>query len=104
MDDPIFNSKATARYLCCSESFLAKLRCTGGGPAFIKVGVSIAYRRSALDDWTRERSFKSTTEADARLGIGKRRATVATGCSASEAEIATDANAITDKPIEVTPP
>ena len=71
MEDPILNPKGAAKYLCCSESFLAKLRCAGGGPEFIKVGASIAYRRSALDTWTRERSFKSTTEADERLGKGK---------------------------------
>jgi predicted DNA-binding transcriptional regulator AlpA len=71
MEDPILNPKAAAKYLCCSESFLAKLRCTGGGPEFIKVGASIAYRRSALDAWTRKRTFKSTTEADALLGGDK---------------------------------
>ena len=67
-DDLIHITKEAARILRCSESYLNKLRCTGGGPEFIKIGASIGYRRSALDRWTQERSFKSTTEADAQLG------------------------------------
>lgn len=67
MDDALLHTRAAARYLACSESFLAKLRCAGGGPKFVKIGASVGYRRSALDEWLDARSFKSTTEAQAHL-------------------------------------
>ena len=67
-EDFIHTTREAARILRCSESYLNKLRCTGGGPEFIKIGASIGYRRFALNRWTQQRSFKSTTEADAQLG------------------------------------
>jgi predicted DNA-binding transcriptional regulator AlpA len=65
-DDPILNNRKAALYLGCSESMLNKLRVTGGGPVFIKIGAMIGYRKSSLDIWTRERSFRSTTEFEAQ--------------------------------------
>jgi hypothetical protein len=45
---------------------LAKLRCVGGGPSFVKIGGRVGYRRSALDAWL-GRGFTRTGEyADAR--------------------------------------
>jgi hypothetical protein len=44
---------------------LAKLRCVGGGPRFIRFGRSIRYRPSALADWIaqRARDLRNTSEA-----------------------------------------
>lgn len=40
-----------ARLLALSPSTLAKLRCTGGGPEYIKLGRAVAYAESALRAW-----------------------------------------------------
>jgi predicted DNA-binding transcriptional regulator AlpA len=40
-----------AAYLGLSRSTLAKLRCTGAGPTFTKLGRVVVYERSDLDAW-----------------------------------------------------
>ena len=55
-----------AEYTTVSESTLTKLRLTGGGPIFIKVGKSVLYDVSDLDAWLashRRRSTSSNAEA-----------------------------------------
>lgn len=42
---------AAAAYLGISPSTLAKLRCTGQGPSFTKLGRVVVYERSDLDAW-----------------------------------------------------
>jgi predicted DNA-binding transcriptional regulator AlpA len=42
---------------------LAKLRLTGRGPAFVRLGRSIAYDERELRRWIDARTFKSTAEA-----------------------------------------
>jgi len=52
-----------AHYLGLSESSLAKWRCSGTGPAYMKVGERVvAYDQSELDSWLRSRSRRSTSE------------------------------------------
>ena len=55
-----------ARYLGLSAATLAKLRCVGGSPEFMKLGRRIVYERAALDSWLAARRAKSTSDA-ARL-------------------------------------
>ena len=42
---------------------LAKLRCLGGGPEFIKAGRKVLYRRGDLAAWLDARRVSNTTEA-----------------------------------------
>jgi hypothetical protein len=47
-DDPLLTPKEAAQELKVSESFLAKARMHGTGPAFIQLGRAVRYSRSAL--------------------------------------------------------
>jgi excisionase family DNA binding protein len=61
--DEYLSPKEAARFLKCSKSFLDKLRCSGGGPSFTRIGRKILYRRFAdLEAWMRQRRFASTSE------------------------------------------
>lgn len=52
-----------AAHLRVSKSYLDKLRCTGGGPAYLRLGVrKILYRKTDLDLWAAERCFRATSE------------------------------------------
>ena len=48
-DSPLLNVTEAADYLRCSASYLNKLRVTGGGPTFVKMGARVAYTREDLD-------------------------------------------------------
>jgi excisionase family DNA binding protein len=56
------NVSEAARYTGLSEAFLNRLRCTGGGCPFYKVGTRILYNRSDLDSWLASRRRLSTTD------------------------------------------
>lgn len=44
-------------------STLAKLRCRGGGPPFVKLGSRVFYVAAELDDWLNSQTvFRSTSE------------------------------------------
>lgn len=52
-----------ARYVALSESSLMKMRLTGDGPLFVKVGPrAVAYRKADLDAWLDARVRRSTSE------------------------------------------
>lgn len=55
--DPI----ATASYLGVAKQTLARWRCEGGGPAFLKLGTRIRYERADLDRWLDARRRSSTS-------------------------------------------
>lgn len=58
-----------SRFLGLGESTLEKLRCTGGGPVFSKMGRSVIYSLSDLESWAVAKAVGSTSEADTlRLG------------------------------------
>lgn len=60
----ILDAAEAATYLRSSTSTLAKLRCYGGGPQFIRQSArKVLYRRTDLDAWLNERSRTSTFEA-----------------------------------------
>jgi predicted DNA-binding transcriptional regulator AlpA len=45
-----------------SVSTLNKLRCSGGGPAFLKLGRAVRYKPVDLKDWLDSRRVISTSE------------------------------------------
>jgi hypothetical protein len=58
-----------------SVSTLNKLRCSGGGPAFLKLGRAVRYKLVDLKDWLDSRRVRSTSEiVDGSVGrqsVGK---------------------------------
>jgi|SRR3954451_18791031 hypothetical protein len=62
-DDDILDAPAAAKFLGVAVATLAKMRCLGGSPAFIKAGRKVLYRRRDLVDWLNARLVRNTTEA-----------------------------------------
>ena len=62
----ILDTHQAAAYLRLSVSSLNKMRCTGSGPAFIRMGRSVRYRRRALDSFIDSRCA-TRTDAEAAL-------------------------------------
>jgi hypothetical protein len=56
------NVKEAAAYIPCAQSTLNKLRSTGGGPEFIKIGSRVLYDIRDLDKWLEDRKRSSTAE------------------------------------------
>ena len=57
---PLWTTKQAAVYLGLSMSTLNKWRCYGSGPAFLKLGRSVRYRKSQLDNFLTERTASNT--------------------------------------------
>ncbi len=55
-----------AAYLSLSTQRLAKMRLTGEGPVYRKVGRSVLYLRSDLDAWLESLSRRSTSDPGAK--------------------------------------
>jgi excisionase family DNA binding protein len=55
-------TRQAAIYLNLSYRTLEKLRSSGGGPAYRKVGGTVLYRMDELDAWADSRTFTSTSE------------------------------------------
>jgi predicted DNA-binding transcriptional regulator AlpA len=55
-------TNAAAAYCGSSASTFEKLRLTGGGPAFIKLGRRVVYRIEDLDAWLAENRRRSTSD------------------------------------------
>jgi hypothetical protein len=70
-----------ARYLGISASTLSKLRVSGGGPKFHKLGRRVVYTLDALDGWfaARQRSSTSDTGSGGRARQTRRERNLATG-------------------------
>lgn len=52
-----------ADYLRLSSTYLNKMRVTGSGPTFVKLGRSVRYREADLEAWVAARCFVSTSAA-----------------------------------------
>ena len=53
-----------ARYVALSESTLTKMRLTGDGPPFVKVGPrAVAYRKADIDAWLEARVRRPTPDS-----------------------------------------
>jgi hypothetical protein len=64
----IFVSTAeAARHLGLSISTLCKMRCTGTGPEYVKLGRTVWYSLRSLDLWRDQRRTTSTTDSQERL-------------------------------------
>ncbi len=57
-------AKEAAQYLGLAHNTLAKLRCVGGSPVFLKLGRRVVYERAALDTWLDGRRVRSTSDAE----------------------------------------
>jgi predicted DNA-binding transcriptional regulator AlpA len=62
MEDRLLKPRDAANLLGLSESTLAKLRLSGGGPEYLKLGRSIRYARKSLDTWIAARARRSTSD------------------------------------------
>ena len=60
--DLLLTSKEAAAELKVSESFLAKARMRGTGPAFIQIGRAVRYSRSALETYKSLQTRISTSQ------------------------------------------
>lgn len=58
----LYDTREAARLLGLSDQTLRLWRCTGGGPAFIRVGRSIRYRESDLVEWLDRRRVNPASE------------------------------------------
>jgi predicted DNA-binding transcriptional regulator AlpA len=56
-----------AKLLGIAPSTLAKLRLSGDGPIYCKLGRRVVYRRKDLEAWLETRVARNTSDADARL-------------------------------------
>ena len=67
-DNPItMRASEAAKVLGLAPSNLAKLRLSGGGPIYCKLGRRVVYRRDDLEAWLESRVASYTSDADARL-------------------------------------
>jgi predicted DNA-binding transcriptional regulator AlpA len=70
-NDPITLTAAqAASILGLAPSTLAKLRLTGNGPTYCKLGRRVVYRRTDLEAWLESRVARDTSDA----GLDCRRA------------------------------
>lgn len=67
-NDPITLTTAkAARALGLAPGTLAKLRLSGNGPSYYKLGRRVLYRREDLEIWLESRLARGTSDANARL-------------------------------------
>lgn len=66
----LITPKQLAAIFGVNENTLAKWRLQGVGPKFVKIQRHVRYAANDVDHWTNERTFASTTEADAALKFG----------------------------------
>jgi predicted DNA-binding transcriptional regulator AlpA len=68
-DNPqeLLRTSGAAAITGLSVSTLNKLRCSGGGPAFLKLGRAVRYKPADLKDWLDSRRVMSTSE----IAIGR---------------------------------
>lgn len=57
-------NREAARHLGLAPATLAKMRCRGGSPTFLRLGRKIVYVRADLDAWLVARRAQSTSDAD----------------------------------------
>ena len=58
-----FDTDGAALRLGLAASTLEKLRVTGGGPAYLKLGRRVRYEAADLDAWKAARRTHSTSQA-----------------------------------------
>ena len=63
----LMNAEMAAVFTGLAVATLAKLRCLGGGPPYLKLGRKVVYRRADLADWLDARRVANTSQAALRL-------------------------------------
>ena len=58
----MMRGETVAEFTGLSASYLAKLRVTGFGPPFKKIGRSVLYRKSDVEAWLQDHSRTSTSD------------------------------------------
>lgn len=58
----VMNTESAAAYLDMRPGTLEIWRSTRRGPPYIKVGRSVRYRRSDLDAWLEQRTYRSAQD------------------------------------------
>jgi excisionase family DNA binding protein len=58
----VMNEHEAAPVVGLAVATLQKLRVKGGGPRFVKLGRSVRYRQSDLEEWLSARVVGSTSE------------------------------------------
>ena len=65
-DDSLLTPPEASRWLRVAVQTLARWRCEGQGPPFVRLGGNrVFYRRDDLEGYVASRRFRSTAEADA---------------------------------------
>jgi predicted DNA-binding transcriptional regulator AlpA len=64
----LLDAPRAAEWTGLSTSTLAKLRLTGKGPTYIKLGRRVAYRPEDLDQWIEANRVRSTSEYATKIG------------------------------------
>ena len=59
---PVATTNETAAFLRLGRSTLSKMRLSGRGPAYVKAGRSVTYRREDVLAWLREQRRRSTSD------------------------------------------
>jgi hypothetical protein len=62
--DEKLSTREAARHLGLAPATLAKMRCWGGSPPFIRLGRKVVYCRDDLDAWLNVMRATSTSDAD----------------------------------------
>jgi excisionase family DNA binding protein len=58
----IMNTKEAAGYVRLGKPTLERFRISGDGPAYVKLGSAVRYRRCDLDAWLASRVTRSTSQ------------------------------------------
>jgi predicted DNA-binding transcriptional regulator AlpA len=61
-NDEYQDTRRAAEFTSLSISTLNKLRLTGGGPRYLKLGRRVVYPRAAVVDWMHKRERGSTSD------------------------------------------
>lgn len=63
MDNESLKPNEAARFVGLSEATLAKARCLGGGPPYVKMGRAVRYLPADLIAWRDSHHVRHTSEA-----------------------------------------
>ena len=58
----VMNTKEAAGYVRLGKPTLERFRISGDGPAYVKLGSAVRYRRADLDAWLASRVTHSTSQ------------------------------------------
>ena len=67
--EKFWTTKEAARFLGLSASTLTKLRLTGGGPTYRKLGRSVRYTEQEVREWADARTRRSTSDPGSTLAV-----------------------------------